>query len=68
MGDIQLILDDAIKSELNINAVDYSTYNAILVIQDLFDKSVIYEMTRLLFQDMGFAKVAFLQVIHFEES
>ena len=64
MGDVQLILDDAIKSELNIKAVDYSNYNAILVIHDLFDKSVIYEMTRLLFQDMGFSKVAFLQVNH----
>lgn len=62
MGDIQLILENAIKSEMDINPTDFRNYNAILIIQDLFDKSVTYELTRLLFQDMGFSKVAFLQV------
>jgi len=62
MGDIQLILESAIKSEMDINPTDFRNYNAILIIQDLFDKCVTYELTRLLFQDMGFSKVAFLQV------
>jgi len=62
IGDVQLILEDAIKTEMDINTTDYKNYNVVLLIHDLFDKTFIYEMTRLLFQDMGFAKVAFLQV------
>lgn len=62
MGDIQLILEDAINSEMGISANEFSNYHALLVIPDLFEKKFIYEMTRLLFQDMGFGKVAFLQV------
>jgi len=62
IGDIQLILEGAIKSEMEIDVNDYGNYSAVLVIPDLFEKSQIYELTRLLFQDMGFSKVAFLQV------
>jgi actin-related protein 8 len=62
MGDIQLILEQAIKSEMGIDSIDFSNYSAVLVIPDLFEKSYVNEMTRLLFQDMGFNKVAFLQV------
>jgi len=63
IGDIQLILEGAIKSEMEIDVNDYGNYSAVLVIPDLFEKSQVYELTRLLFQDMGFAKVAFLQVV-----
>jgi len=62
IGDIELIIQGAIKSELGLNVSDFGNYSALLVIPDLFDKSYVYEMTRMLFQDMGFAKVAFLQV------
>ena len=62
MGDIQLILEQAIKSEMGISATEFSNYGAVLVIPDLFEKSYVNEMTRLLLQDMGFGKVAFLQV------
>jgi hypothetical protein len=48
---------------MGIHPPDYENYNTVLLIQDLFDKSFLYELTRLLFQDMGFAKVAFLQVL-----
>lgn len=63
IGDIQLILEGAIKSEMGIDVNDYSNYSAVLVIPDLFEKSQIYELTRMLFQDMNFAKVAFLQAL-----
>jgi actin-related protein 8 len=62
IGDIQLILEGAIRSEMGIDIHDYSNYSAVLVIPDLFEKSQIYELTRMLFQDMNFSKVAFLQV------
>lgn len=62
MGDIQLILEQAIKSEMGISATEFSNYSAVLVIPDLFEKTYVNEMTRLLFQDMGFGKVAYLQV------
>jgi len=62
MGDIQLILEQAIKTEMGISATEFSNYSAVLVIPDLFEKNYVNEMTRLLFQDMGFGKVAYLQV------
>ena len=62
MGDIQLILEGALKSEMGIKPSEVGNYSAVLVIPDLFDKAYVNEMTRMLFQDMGFAKVAFLQV------
>jgi actin-related protein 8 len=62
MGDIQLIIEGALKSEMGISPNEFGGYSVLLVISDLFDKSYIYEMTRMLFQDMGFLKVAFLQV------
>ena len=62
MGDIQLILEDALKSEMGITSNDFSNYSAVFVIPDLFDKSYIYEWTRMLFQDMRFSKVAYFQV------
>jgi actin-related protein 8 len=62
LGDIQLILEQSIKSEMGITATEFSNYGAVLVIPDLFEKNYVNEMTRLLFQDMGFAKVAYLQV------
>lgn len=62
MGDIQLILEEAIKSEMGISATEFPNYSAVLVIPDLFEKNYVNEMTRLLFQDMGFGKVAYLQV------
>lgn len=64
MGDIQLIIEGAIKSEMGIAANEFSNYSTLLVIPDLFEKNWIYEMTRMLFQDMGFGKVAFLQVFN----
>jgi actin-related protein 8 len=62
IGDIQLILEGALKSEMGISANELSNYSALLVIPDLFEKNYINEMTRMLFQDMRFGKVAFLQV------
>ena len=62
MGDIQLIIEGAIKSEMGIMPNEFLNYSVVLIIPDLFEKKYIYEMTRLLFQDMGFAKVAWLQV------
>jgi hypothetical protein len=62
MGDIQLIIEDALKTEMGITSNDMSNYSVVLVIPDLFDKTYIYEWTRLLFQDMRFSKVAYFQV------
>ena len=62
MGDIQLIIEGALKSEMGISPNEFGNYSVLLVISDLFEKTYIYEMTRMLFQDMGFAKVAWLQV------
>jgi actin-related protein 8 len=65
IGDMQLILEGAIQTEMGIKRSEISSYSAVLVIPDLFDKAYVNEMTRMLFQDMGFAKVAFLQVTPF---
>jgi len=62
LGDIQLIIEDALREQMEINPNEYSSYSALLVIPDLFEKTYIYEMHRMLFTDMGFSKVAILQV------
>jgi actin-related protein 8 len=61
LGDIQLIIEDALNEQIGIEASEYATYAALLVIPDLFEKTYIYEMNRMLFT-MGFSKVAILQV------
>jgi len=63
IGDIKLILEGAIQSQIGIPPKDLPNYSALLVIPDLFEKNQIYELTRLLFQEMEFAKVAWLQVL-----
>jgi actin-related protein 8 len=62
LGDIQLIIEGAIKAEMGIQSKEFPNYSVLLVIPDLFDKSQIYELTRLFFQEMQFAKAAWLQV------
>jgi len=64
LGDIQLIIEDALQEQMEINPNEYSNYSALLVIADLFEKTYIYEMHRMLFTDMGFSKVGILQVPH----
>lgn len=61
LGDIQLIIEDALNEQVGIEANEYANYAALLVIPDLFEKTYIYEMNRMLFT-MGFSKVAVLQV------
>lgn len=63
LGDVQLIIEDALNEQMGIEASEYASYAALLVIPDLFDKTYVYEMNRMLFT-MGFSKVAILQVLH----
>lgn len=60
LGDISLILMDALKENLSIDFKEYKDYNTILLIPDLYDKSYVSSMINLLLE-MGFANVAILQ-------
>lgn len=60
LGDISLILVDALESELKITFKDYSQYNVVFIIPDLYFRSYVDHMVALLLQ-MGLKGVAVIQ-------
>lgn len=60
LGDISLILVDALENELEITFKEYKEYNVVLVIPDLYDRSYVTSMIQLIL-DMGFGNVCILQ-------
>lgn len=60
LGDISLILVDALEGELDINFKQYKEHNVVLLIPDLYDRAYVVSMVQLLL-DMGFGNVCILQ-------
>lgn len=60
LGDISLILVDALERELGIKFKEYEQYNVVFLIPDLFQKTYVESMISLLLQ-MGLANVCVLQ-------
>lgn len=60
LGDISLILVDALERELDINFKQYREHNVVLLIPDLYDRAYVVSMVQLLL-DMGFGNVCILQ-------
>lgn len=60
LGDISLILVDAIERDLGITFKDYREYNTVLIIPDLYTRSYVDNMVSLLLQ-MGLSGVAVIQ-------
>lgn len=60
LGDIALILVDALERELGIGVREYSEYSTVLIIPDLYQRSYVEALIQLLLQ-MGLARVCILQ-------
>ncbi|KAK9353996.1 hypothetical protein V1523DRAFT_409504 [Lipomyces doorenjongii] len=61
IGDLSIIFEHAISSELNIPKKDLPSYSAILVISDLYDKVQVTELLDMLFRELQFSKVGIIQ-------
>jgi actin-related protein 8 len=60
LGDIAIILVEALEQKLRINVSQYSGYNVVLIIPDLYDKVYVNSMIQLIL-NMGFANVCIQQ-------
>ncbi|CAN6634774.1 actin-like protein Arp8p [Trichomonascus vanleenenianus] len=60
LGDISLILVDALEEQLSITFRQYRDYNVVLLVPDLYDRSYLINMVSLIL-GMGFANVCVLQ-------
>lgn len=60
LGDLSLILVDALERELGIKFKEYNQYNVVFLIPDLFEKTYVEGVVSLLLQ-MGLANVCVLQ-------
>lgn len=61
LGDIAVIIVEALESLLGVNFSDYKNYNVILLVPDLYDKAYVGALTDLLLHKMDFPRVALLQ-------
>ncbi|KAK9368878.1 hypothetical protein V1509DRAFT_621752 [Lipomyces kononenkoae] len=61
IGDLSIILEHAISTELNIPEKDLPSYSAVLVISDLYDKVQVTELIDMLFRELQFWKVGIIQ-------
>ncbi|KAK9459618.1 uncharacterized protein V1516DRAFT_708637 [Lipomyces oligophaga] len=61
LGDLSIIIESAIKTELKIPTRDFPLYSAMFVVPDLYDKVQVSEMLSLLFRELRFEKLAIIQ-------
>ncbi|KAI4206829.1 MAG: hypothetical protein LQ346_000891 [Caloplaca aetnensis] len=60
--DIAVIIEEAIKAQLNIpRKKDWSQYNCVFVVPDLYEKRYVTQMLDMLLRDFGFGRVCFIQ-------
>ncbi|KAK9453505.1 hypothetical protein V1511DRAFT_81987 [Dipodascopsis uninucleata] len=61
LGDLSLIIEYAISSELNVRKRDLPSYSAVLVIPDLYDKTQVTESINMLFRELQFSRVSIIE-------
>lgn len=61
LGDMAIILVEALETELGVKFTDYKNYNVVLLIPDLYDKTYVSSLVDLLLHKMDFPRVALLQ-------
>ncbi|KMW66763.1 hypothetical protein BDDG_11715 [Blastomyces dermatitidis ATCC 18188] len=60
--DIALILEDAMKTQLNLTGKkDWSQYSCVFVIPDLYERVYVTQILEMLMREFGFARVCFVQ-------
>ncbi|KAL2443869.1 putative actin-related protein 8 [Exophiala dermatitidis] len=62
--DIRIIIEDAIKSQLDIKIrtrADWSQYSCVIVIPDYYERTYVSSLLNMAITEFGFAKVCFIQ-------
>ncbi len=61
-GDIATIIEEAIKSQLNLRRKrDWVQYGCVFIVPDLYERHYISQTLEMLMRDFGFGKVCFIQ-------
>ncbi|KAL7422269.1 Actin-like protein arp8 [Cryptotrichosporon argae] len=64
IDDIATILEETMRTELQITPRDYSKFSVVLIVPDHGDRFYVQELTRLLLGTMGFKEIAVHQESH----
>ena len=60
--DIAKIIEDAIKTQLNVpRKKDWPQYSCVFVVPDLYERQYVTQVLEMLLRDFGFARVCFIQ-------
>lgn len=62
--DIALIIEDSVRTELKLDLrarKDWAQYSCVIVIPDYYERTYVTSLLNLAIQDLGFAKVCFIQ-------
>ena len=60
--DIATIIEEAIKSQLNLHRKrDWSQYGCVFIIPDLYERNYVSQCLEMLMRDLGFGRVCFIQ-------
>jgi actin-related protein 8 len=62
LEDIQVIIEEGIKSELKLEKKDLVNYRAVLVVPDLYERNYVIDMVDMLMKEVCFAEVCIIQV------
>lgn len=58
LDDLTIILQESLRTELDIKPIDYKNYSVVLVIPDYGDRVYVQEMANILINVMGFKEIA----------
>ncbi|KAL8762903.1 MAG: hypothetical protein Q9184_001199 [Pyrenodesmia sp. 2 TL-2023] len=60
--DIAVIIEEAIKAQLNLpRKKDWSQFNCVFIVPDLYEKRYVTQILDMLLRDFGFGRVCFIQ-------
>ena len=59
--DISIIIEEAIKSQLNLTKKDWASYSCVFVIPDLYERNYVIQILESLLLNIGIGKVCFIQ-------
>lgn len=62
LGDITAIIEEAIKTQLNLRRKkDWVQYGCVFIIPDLYERQYVSQILEMLMRDLGFGRVCFIQ-------
>lgn len=68
MADFQTIIEHALTEKLQINLKEIQQYKAVMVIPDIYNRTLLKEVMNLLIKSIGFGSAFLVQVIEFNKT